>query len=234
MRRWAAILLFGILACKSGSRDDTPPGVPTVTLSSGTVTFTLAMPRFFSEQDLTISNPARVPLRVFGVVSSSPVFQPLPQVPVPFDVSPARSHTIRVRFVPPGEGSFTGTLAITTDDPIRPSVSVALSGTAVLGGTTSFGGLSFHPDISLPVAVPSVALVAAAGPDAVMGTADDVVIVLRDTSPPTIAALPVPFIANRPVYTGGTTFAVPKLDPDGPGPLSSGIESLASIGGVSG
>lgn len=242
MRRCAAILLLGILACKSSSRDNTLPGVPTIAFSPTLLSFSLALPRFFSEQNVTISSRARVPLRVISLVSSSPVFQVFPPFTISFDVSPGQSRVIRIRFVPTGAGSFTGTLTINTDDPIRPSVTVFLSGTASFGVVTSFGGFSLHPDISVPIAtnpqVFSSAVFAENGDDGTMGTADDRLVIIRDTSPPTVSIFPLPFIANQPVGAGNTGVAVPTLDPDGPGPGTSQIQfidvqNLLVLGSVS-
>ncbi|HEX8438983.1 choice-of-anchor D domain-containing protein, partial [Archangium sp.] len=51
---------------------------------------------------------------------------------MPMALSPDDSHVFSVAFIPTAEGSATGTLTVTTNDPDRPTLVVALAGTGVM------------------------------------------------------------------------------------------------------
>lgn len=81
---------------------------------------------------LTVQNVGTAPLTVTGIASESFVFT-LSGALVPFTLSSQASQTITVRYTPPDRSEHTGRLTITSNDPERPTVLVALTGRGARG-----------------------------------------------------------------------------------------------------
>jgi len=87
-------------------------------------------PSNFRDLDLTINNSGSCPLSVTSLASSSGEFQ-LPQVlNFPLSVAPGDSIAVPIRFEPTSSGAKSSTLTVSTNDPLTPVKSVAVSGTA--------------------------------------------------------------------------------------------------------
>lgn len=97
-----------------------------------------------SPQALTITNTGGSLLQLTNITSSSPRFAP--QV-TSLNVAAMSTSAINITFTPNAEGTVTGTLTAQTNDPAKPTISVALSGT---------GGLP-HLQVASSLALPSAA-----------------------------------------------------------------------------
>jgi len=128
-----------------GTALPTPP--PEIDVPSS-LFFGASLPKYFFGKRLTITNKGPcVPLTVHAISTGNPVF-PVTNDPAPttipttlainnVTIPPGQSRQFVVVFAPPAVGDFHGTLTITSDDPKRPTVSVDLSGSAVLAKPTA-------------------------------------------------------------------------------------------------
>jgi uncharacterized protein (TIGR03437 family) len=101
-----------------------PP--PMIDVTPGSLDFgsvTLGQSR---DLNVTVRNNGAGALTVSGVAPPNPQFTVL--TAVPFAVQPNSSATLSVRFTPATTGATTGNLAITSNDSVRSTVNVALSG----------------------------------------------------------------------------------------------------------
>ncbi|MBI4905402.1 MAG: choice-of-anchor D domain-containing protein [Acidobacteria bacterium] len=104
---------------------------PSISVSTQSIDFGLVALGASPTRTLTITNNGTAALNIASLTTSAP-----------FTVSPASvaslaagaSTTATITFAPTGVGSFTRNLTITSNDPARPSLTVALSGS--VGGTT--------------------------------------------------------------------------------------------------
>ena len=76
---------------------------------------------------LNIRNRGQGPLTITGLTSGNPQFLQLASQ-VPFTIQPAREQTVMVRFQPSQAGPQSTNLAVASDDPTNPVISVPLSG----------------------------------------------------------------------------------------------------------
>jgi MYXO-CTERM domain-containing protein len=102
------------------------------------ITFAAQRVRTTSDpQTVTVSNPGSAQLNVSAVAITSGPYEVLrtdggSYQDGGFQVEPdGGTHTLSVRFRPTAEGNQPGTLAVTSDDPQRPTVNLALSGTGM-------------------------------------------------------------------------------------------------------
>lgn len=82
---------------------------------------------------LTIRNTGVTPLTVSSITSSNPQFTILNPL-TPFNVTPGGFTNVSVRFSAGSGAATTGTLTISSNDPTRPTVSVAVSGNVTGAG----------------------------------------------------------------------------------------------------
>lgn len=82
----------------------------------------------FKALALTLSNTGLAPLTVSSVSAGSSRFS-VAGPAVPFSIAPGARQEISVRFSPNTAGAQSATLSISTNDPARPTLTVALAGT---------------------------------------------------------------------------------------------------------
>jgi hypothetical protein len=105
-------------------------GKPTIaTLIPDSGDFGSLCPTRFRDLPLTINNSGTCPLRVTGIVSSSPEFEMPHVLSFPLVVAPGDSIKVPIRFHPTTAGAKTATVTISSDDPSQPSKAVAVTGT---------------------------------------------------------------------------------------------------------
>jgi uncharacterized protein (TIGR03437 family) len=85
------------------------------------------------ERVLTVRNPGSGPLTIASVTSSNSVV--VVTTPSPMVVWPGESRDIQVRFTPPSAGAHVGTLALQSDDTLRPRVEVVFEGQGITEST---------------------------------------------------------------------------------------------------
>lgn len=89
-----------------------------------------------ADRTLTIRNTGTGPLSVSNLTSSNPAFTVLPPSP-PFTIAAGSQQLVGVRFTASAAGTQTGALTLTSNDSLRPSLTVPLTATAgQAGGTT--------------------------------------------------------------------------------------------------
>jgi hypothetical protein len=101
--------------------------MPRLALSPGSLDFGEVSTQAGSRLRLTIQNAGTAPLKVNSVAVRGFGFS-LARPFSPGTLSPKRSCTIEVAFVPPKQGRSAGELVITSDDPNSPEKTVGLSG----------------------------------------------------------------------------------------------------------
>jgi Abnormal spindle-like microcephaly-assoc'd, ASPM-SPD-2-Hydin len=92
---------------------------------------------------LTVRNNGTAALTVNSATSSNPRFS-LVNLSTPLNLAPGASQAVGVRFTPTAAGSQTGTLTISSNDLVRPAVTVNLTGT--VPGTTGGGTATLSVD----------------------------------------------------------------------------------------
>ena len=108
-------------------------GAPVITVPTTTLGFTPQVIKTTSApQVVTVTNDGSVPLTVQGATVTGSDFAATSTCTT---VAPSVTCAITVMFAPTTVGTKTGTLTITSNDPTRPTVTVALSGTAVVPPT---------------------------------------------------------------------------------------------------
>ena len=89
-----------------------------------------------ADRTLTIRNTGTAPLNVSNLTSSNPAFTLLPPSP-PFTIAAGGQQLVGVRFTASAAGTQSGTLTLTSNDTLRPTLTVPVIGTGgQVGGTT--------------------------------------------------------------------------------------------------
>jgi hypothetical protein len=128
-------------------------GLPKVALSPGALDFGTVCAGDSVQRELTVTNVGTAPLTITSVAigaGSTPGLSVLgiPAVPVTLPVGGHLSFTVVFSPSGPFGGPITGTVVVTTDDPVNPQVSVPISGSAgqalITVGTNAldFGGVA--------------------------------------------------------------------------------------------
>jgi hypothetical protein len=99
-------------------------GEPNITVSPASLDFgTVSQP---ISKTFTISNTGNFPLTITGITTTSPYA--VSGFTVPLTLAPNETQTVIVTFSPPGGGTFSGQIDITSNDPDTPSIQVPLTG----------------------------------------------------------------------------------------------------------
>jgi hypothetical protein len=96
-------------------------------------------------QTVTLKNTGTAPLNITALKTNIPQYTVVPSGTLPA-IAPGHSSAVQVRFVPAGVQSYPAALAMTTNDPAHPTVSVPLSGSGgyphmVVPGPLNFGNV---------------------------------------------------------------------------------------------
>jgi uncharacterized protein (TIGR03437 family) len=110
------------------------PNGPTLDVSPS-VNFDVVNVGGTADRILTIRNTGTAALNVSNVSSSNPAFTILPPGP-PFTIAAGGQQQLSVRFTAAAAGVQNGTLTLESNDPTRPSVTVTLTGSAVVVSNT--------------------------------------------------------------------------------------------------
>jgi PKD repeat protein len=84
-----------------------------------------------SIEDVETGPTCSIEIQNITLDSGAPNFELLGLGGFPFSIPVGTPFTFQVRFAPPSSGPFTGQITITSDDPVNPTVTVALSGNGV-------------------------------------------------------------------------------------------------------
>ena len=106
----------------------TVTGVPTIALSDSVLSFGDVFVGYAQTMNLTVSNVGTEVLSVSDITSD---LSEVSAVPASFGVAPGGSQVVAVSVTPSTAGPLAGTLTIQSDDPVRSSVTVALSANAL-------------------------------------------------------------------------------------------------------
>ena len=111
---------------------------PNVTLSPSPLAFGTQRVDASRTETVTVSNAstATSSITVTSVAVSGNAAFALGTVTTPFTVAPGSSQGVPVKFTPTSEGAVSGTLTLTTNDPVTPTFTVTLSGTGVKPNVT--------------------------------------------------------------------------------------------------
>jgi hypothetical protein len=135
------------------------PQVPVVDISPATLDFGTVASGQMKDLTLTVRNNGSAALMVNSTTSSNPRFT-IMSPSTPFNVGAGSSQGITVRFTPTGSGAQTGTLTFASNDPVRPTVTINVSGTApgTTGGVTtlSVDDGSFEQVVGITGGAPAV------------------------------------------------------------------------------
>lgn len=105
---------------------------------------------------LAVQNVGGQTLQLTNIASSSPRFTPASST---LSVGPGVTSPLNVTFIPNAETAFTGTLTANTNDPMNPTISVALSGSgglphiAVSSASLNFGSVAVCQSASLTLTI---------------------------------------------------------------------------------
>ena len=100
-------------------------GRSVITVRPDTIAFGLAAIGYTKYDTIYIGNGGALPLLVTGITSTQPVFSP---AVTSFTVATGSIHPVAVAFSPVSSGTISANLSITSNDSIRPSVTVGLKG----------------------------------------------------------------------------------------------------------
>jgi Cep192 domain 4/Abnormal spindle-like microcephaly-assoc'd, ASPM-SPD-2-Hydin/HYDIN/CFA65/VesB-like, Ig-like domain len=114
---------------------------PQVSVSSSSVQFGTVGVSSTSNLNLTISNTGTADLTI-SVVSLTGAEFSVSGITTPKTITAGQSAAVSLSFKPTAAGAATGTLTITSNDPVNPTMSVALAGT---GSSATFGQLQANP-----------------------------------------------------------------------------------------
>jgi hypothetical protein len=103
---------------------------PTVTVTPGALAFSAVKVGTTKTLPVVIKNTGTQTLRVTGLASSNARYTFSPAGP--FTLAANASATVQITFAPNAEAAFNGSLTFQTNDPMKPSVSVPLSGQGAL------------------------------------------------------------------------------------------------------
>jgi len=112
-----------------------------LSVSPTTIDFGSVSTGLKGNSNLVLTNQGSADLTISLITVSGAEFS-ISGISTPKTIAAGQSVTAIVTFSPTTAGSATGTISITSNDPINPTVNVALSGT---GSTTSSGQLSASP-----------------------------------------------------------------------------------------
>ena len=110
------------------------PGVPAIFVSPAFLDFGSVSAGQTKDLPLTITNKGNSALAVSTVKTTGSAFSVTSAAPPP--IAPGASATVTVRFAPTAGGAQTGTLTIATNDPAQPTVTLNLTGSGQLAGST--------------------------------------------------------------------------------------------------
>ena len=112
------------------------PGSPQIELAAAAHDYGTVWTQSFSNWNCLIRNTGEAPLIISALQFHGSVFTHVaPALPV--TIPPHDSGFVSIRFTPPGEGFYSDTVAITSNDPARPTVKASLQGTGSNSGTTA-------------------------------------------------------------------------------------------------
>jgi Abnormal spindle-like microcephaly-assoc'd, ASPM-SPD-2-Hydin/Protein of unknown function (DUF1573) len=114
---------------------------PQISLSSSSVQFGTVGVGSTSNLSLTISNSGSADLTV-SVISLTGSGFSVSGITTPKTISAGQSALVGLSFQPTTAGAATGTLSITSNDPVNPTLTVSLAGT---GSSGTFGQLQANP-----------------------------------------------------------------------------------------
>jgi hypothetical protein len=183
------------------------------------ITFPLACSLSPAQVTSSICNTGQSPLVVSGIASSNPQFSVVPPSSgFPVTIPSGSCLPIQVTFSPTGPGPQTGTLTVSSNDPVHPTVNIAVSGSVgnativtVLADSGDFGSVCPNPHAfrDLPVTVNN------------SGTCPLVITNITSSSPefeaPQTLSFPI-------VVAPGDSIAIPvRFHPTSPGAKSATI-----------
>lgn len=122
-------------------------GVAPVSLAFGTV----AVGSSSTSAPVVISNTGTATLTINGMTSNLPDFVPT----VCSSVPAGQTCSFTVTFSPTAGGSQTATLTIVSNDPVRPNVTISMTGTGIVGTTTTItaNAITYGADGAITVGV---------------------------------------------------------------------------------
>lgn len=98
-----------------------------------------------TDEMLTLSNSGPCPLTITAIASSSGAFLVPDTIIFPLVIAPGGDLELTLRFQPTDRGTTVGTITLTSDDPVSPSVvpvsGFTPSGRLTITGTTEFGSV---------------------------------------------------------------------------------------------
>ncbi|HMD83276.1 MAG TPA: DUF3443 family protein, partial [Terriglobia bacterium] len=148
--------LIFLAGCGGSSSSTPPPGSPTVTLSTPSLTFTsepVGTPS--SAQTVTLNNTGTAALSISGIVPSGDFAVPASTNTCTSSVAAGASCTFNVTFTPTASGTRTGTVTI-TDNASNSPQTVSLTGTGT-ASTVSLSTSSITFSTQIMVNTPSAA-----------------------------------------------------------------------------
>lgn len=103
-----------------------------------------------ADRSVIVRNLGAATLNITGIASSNPRFTITSGTT--FSLAAGTQQSVTVRFAPGGAGPQTGILTITSNDPLKPSVTVALSGAGISGSdlVTLTSGVAFSDSLPAP------------------------------------------------------------------------------------
>jgi subtilisin family serine protease len=104
-------------------------GSPDAVVSPTTLAFGNVYVTQFGSLSTNVANAGCAALQVTAIAIDNPVFASA--LAVPFNVAPGASQAVGVTFTPATAGAVTGTMTLTTNDPLHPTLTVGLTGTGV-------------------------------------------------------------------------------------------------------
>ncbi|MBE9553722.1 MAG: choice-of-anchor D domain-containing protein, partial [Proteobacteria bacterium] len=126
----------------SGNGTTPPAGTPDINLPTASIAYGDALVGTTQTASVAIQNLGTADLNVTSLtLTGSTDFALVAGTPASFVVEAGRQVTVEVKYSPSAAGAAAGSLAIASDDPVDPNLSVSLSGT----------GLAGVADINLPV-----------------------------------------------------------------------------------
>ncbi|HLJ16400.1 MAG TPA: choice-of-anchor D domain-containing protein, partial [Bryobacteraceae bacterium] len=107
-----------------------PSSAPAISLTSSSVDFSTVIVGQPKNLTVNVSNSGNAPLTVNSLSLSNPLFT-VPGLTAPFTLAPGAQQVLTIQFAPTAAGSQIATLTIASNDPVKPSVTISLTGTGV-------------------------------------------------------------------------------------------------------
>ncbi len=161
------------------------------------------------DSTLTVRNVGIVALTVSSLSLSSQRFQIISPA-VPFKLAAGAQRDITLRFQPDGAGTHTGILSITSNDPVRPSATITLTGTGTVEVLTPRLGISATSSLTFNV---EAGAEAASGAFTVSNTGGGSLDFQVTTNQPWLSASPARGTSTGAPVLITITVRVPGLDP---------------------